>query len=767
MRDVVERLLHPTGEGERARKLLLRRWAVGMVLLALAGVAISWASAASTAHDAAQHSREVFRLDATQVTANMDLAVQHETDLLVGVMAFMREHRGERQADFQRWTTDIRALERYPELIAAIEMRPPAQSQACPQATFAGPSWITRFSALGETAICSGLASLARTRDNGRLTTFGSAMAGVRFIGASVPVYRTPTVPPTLAERRSDFLGWAAIALYPQVLLREALARSPGIGLRLRTEIETPLTFSAGARSHGQSMTTRLSNGLSLVVSGSVQDSSIFDDGTATLVLAGGSALSVLLALALFLLGTSRARAMRLVSEKTGELAFQALHDALTGLPNRVLVLDRIEHALARSARGAPPVAVLFIDVDGFKTVNDTFGHGAGDELLRTVASRLHSLIRDADTVGRLGGDEFVVLLEPGDQYASPELVAERILELLNQPIDLSSGAQVRLTASIGIAAGQRENTEALLRDADLALYAAKHGGKNRFVVFEDAMQTAIADRHALEVDLKGALANKELFLVYQPTFRLEDRRIGGVEALIRWQHPTRGLIPPDTFIPIAEESGLILEIGRWVASAACLQAAAWRERGLDLTIAVNVSGKQLDEDHFAWEIRQILDETGLEPSALTLEITETSLMRRPTEAAERLRELKALGVRIAIDDFGTGYSSLAYLRAFPVDSLKIDRAFISGLGSSHDDSAFVTTLIQLGRTLHISTLGEGIEEESQLRRLLEADCDYGQGFLLARPLPAEQIEAMLVDQGARAASADAGEADEDAVPSV
>jgi diguanylate cyclase (GGDEF)-like protein len=475
----------------------------------------------------------------------------------------------------------------------------------------------------------------------------------------------------------------------------------------------------------------------------------------------------VLLALALFLLGTSRARAMRLVSEKTGELAFQALHDALTGLPNRVLVLDRIEHALARSARGAPPVAVLFIDVDGFKTVNDTFGHGAGDELLRTVASRLHSLIRDADTVGRLGGDEFVVLLEPGDQYASPELVAERILELLNQPIDLSSGAQVRLTASIGIAAGQRENTEALLRDADLALYAAKHGGKNRFVVFEDAMQTAIADRHALEVDLKGALANKELFLVYQPTFRLEDRRIGGVEALIRWQHPTRGLIPPDTFIPIAEESGLILEIGRWVASAACLQAAAWRERGLDLTIAVNVSGKQLDEDHFAWEIRQILDETGLEPSALTLEITETSLMRRPTEAAERLRELKALGVRIAIDDFGTGYSSLAYLRAFPVDSLKIDRAFISGLGSSHDDSAFVTTLIQLGRTLHISTLGEGIEEESQLRRLLEADCDYGQGFLLARPLPAEQIEAMLVDQGARAASADAGEADEDAVPSV
>ena len=258
----------------------------------------------------------------------------------------------------------------------------------------------------------------------------------------------------------------------------------------------------------------------------------------------GGTALSALLAISLFLLGTGRARAVRLVNEKTGELAFQALHDGLTGLPNRVLVMDRIGHALARSARVEQPVALLFIDVDGFKTINDTFGHGAGDQLLRTVGSRLSGLIRDADTVGRLGGDEFVVLLEPGDARPSPELVAERILELLSQPIELGGGIEVRLTASVGIAVGSRETTEELLRDADLALYSAKQAGKNRYVVFEDAMQTAIADRHALEVDLKRALAHNELYLVYQPTFRLEDRKVGGVEALLRWQHPTRGLDP-------------------------------------------------------------------------------------------------------------------------------------------------------------------------------------------------------------------------------
>jgi diguanylate cyclase (GGDEF)-like protein len=734
-------------DGELNARILVRRWTIGAALLVVLGVGVSLVFALGAAHADAQHSRELFRLDAAQVADNMDLEVQRETDLLVAAAAFVKDHPSSAAAGFQRWTREVSAVKRYPELIALADMRPASNLRGCPQTTFAGPAWITRFSALGSKAICKGTSSLGLEHGTETQAVFGFEMLGLRFIGEDAPVYRTAAVPATAAARQRAFVGAVAIALYPQVLLHKALWGVPHTGLELKTNVEAALTFSAGPHVRGISVTRRLSDGLTAVISGPLHSGSIFGDGTALVLLMGGSTLSLLLAIALFLLGTGRARAVRLVSEKTGELAFQALHDGLTGLPNRVLVMDRIGHALARSVRVAQPVALLFIDFDGFKSVNDTFGHGAGDQLLRAVGSRLGGLIRDADTVGRLGGDEFVVLLEPGETRPSPELVAERILELLNQPIDLGAGIEVRLTASVGIAVGQRETTEELLRDADLALYSAKQAGKNRYVVFEDAMQDAIADRHALEIDLKRALAHNELYLVYQPTFRLEDRKVGGVEALLRWQHPTRGLIPPDIFIPIAEDSGLILEIGRWVTIGACTQAAAWHERGLELTMSINVSGKQIDEPDFAEEMSDILEQTGLDPASLTLEITETSLMRNPKEAAVRLQALKRLGVHIAIDDFGTGYSSLAYLREFPVDSLKIDRTFISGMDNSDDASALVTTLVQLGRTLNIETLGEGIEDEAQLKRLLDANCEFGQGFLLARPLPAEQIEALLTDE--------------------
>jgi diguanylate cyclase (GGDEF)-like protein len=719
-----------------------------MVLLALAGLCGSWIAARRAAQVNAQHSREVFRLAAAQVDASLDLEVQHETDLLTGAAAFLQDHPGRRPGSFQRWTDDVHARKRYPELIALAEIWPaPGRSGGCPLVTLAAAHWATTFSALVGQDICASTYGLQASRDSGGMVDFGYDPVGLRFMGAATPVYRTAGVPPTVAGRRREFLGWAGIATYPDVLLRNALRGFPGVEAQIETRDNARLTFSAGPRVRaGMSMTDVLSNGLEAIVTGAVQSESIFDDRSALSIMIGGSTLSALLALAIFLLGTGRARAMNVVDEKTRELAFQALHDGLTGLPNRTLVMDRIGHALARTRRGAPPVALLFIDADGFKTVNDTFGHGAGDELLRTIGARLSELVRGADTVGRLAGDEFVVLLEPGDGVPAPERVAERILELFNKPVNLGQGTEVRLTASIGIAASDGAGTEDLLRDADLALYSAKQSGRNRYVVFEDAMRAAIADRYSLEIDLKHAVTRDELFLVYQPTFRLDDRRIGGVEALVRWQHPARGLIAPDRFIPIAEESGLILELGRWVAREACAQAAAWRKRGLALTMAINISGKQLDEHDFTGEIRTILEETGLDPEALTLEITESSLMRSPGDAAARLRELKGLGVRIAIDDFGTGYSSLAYLREFPVDSLKIDRTFISSLGSSQDASALVATLVQLGKSLKVSTLGEGIEDESQLNGLRDADCDYGQGFLLARPLPADGIEAMILD---------------------
>jgi diguanylate cyclase (GGDEF)-like protein len=416
-------------------------------------------------------------------------------------------------------------------------------------------------------------------------------------------------------------------------------------------------------------------------------------------------------------------------------------------LPNRVLVYDRAEQMLARGRRQQAPVAALYLDVDGFKQVNDTFGHAAGDELLEVVSARLRGATRASDTVGRLGGDEFVVLVEQSLGDADPELVADRLLDVLHQPIELAaaSGRPLSITASIGIACAQYDSAEELLRDADLALYEAKAAGKNRFTLFEPTMQVTAQGHRELRMDLDRALAADQFFLLYQPIVDLETGQISGIEALIRWRHPTHGIIAPDTFIPLAEETGLIVPIGRWVLDTACAQGAAWNRQGHRLGIAVNVSARELETGSLVHNVQTALQSTGLNPDSLTLEITETALMRDPEAAAQRLRALKSLGVRIALDDFGTGYSSLAYLRQFPVDALKIDRSFISGIAASHESrDALIHTLVQLGKTLGIQTLGEGIEDKAQLRGLQSEECDLGQGFLFARPLDAAAIEILL-----------------------
>ncbi len=427
-----------------------------------------------------------------------------------------------------------------------------------------------------------------------------------------------------------------------------------------------------------------------------------------------------------------------------GRLSYQSLHDALTGLPNRALVIDRAEQMLARARRSRTPVAALYVDIDAFKHVNDRFGHATGDELLRVVAARLADVVRDADTVGRLGGDEFVVLLENFTLDAGPELVAERICQVLGQPIDApgAEGPTFSVTVSIGIASGQRESADELLRDADLALYEAKRAGKNRWVVFASSMQTMTQDRIELEMDLREALDADQFFLLYQPLVDLRSETITGIEALLRWRHPVRGVIPPDLFIAIAEENDLIVPIGRWVLLTACRQAAAWHRRGRTLGISINVSARQLDQRELVQNVADALAVNDLNPAALTLEITETTLMRDAKAAGGRLRALKALGVRIAIDDFGTGYSSLAYLHQFPVDALKIDRSFISG--ASSESTALVHTLVQLGKTLGLETVGEGIEDPAQLRHLQHEECDTGQGYLFARPLEPDALEELL-----------------------
>jgi diguanylate cyclase (GGDEF)-like protein len=428
------------------------------------------------------------------------------------------------------------------------------------------------------------------------------------------------------------------------------------------------------------------------------------------------------------------------------QLAFLATHDPLTGLPNRTLILDRVEQMLARSRRGQTPVAALFVDLDNFKSINDTLGHGAGDELLQAVAARLDGVVRATDAFGRLGGDEFVVVTEELSLEAGPELIAERLLEALKPPFKLGADEQTRVsvTASIGIAAGEHASAEELLRDADIAMYRAKWDGKNRHVVFETGMQGMVQNRMELEMDLREALEKDEFFLVYQPTLDLHDMTPNGVEALIRWRHPVRGVVQPDDFIPLLEETGMIVEVGRWVLREACAQGAAWREASYPIGIAVNVSGRQLDSDQVIADIEAALSDSGLEPAALTIEITETTLMRNIEDTARRLTEIKALGVRIAIDDFGTGYSSLAHLQRFPVDALKIDRSFILGLKHNQEGETLIHTLVQLGKALSIETFAEGIEQDDELSLLRGEDCDSGQGFLFARPLDVAATEAFL-----------------------
>ncbi len=434
--------------------------------------------------------------------------------------------------------------------------------------------------------------------------------------------------------------------------------------------------------------------------------------------------------------------------EQLTKLAFR---DPLTDLANRALFTDRLEQALARATRRMRSVGLLFLDIDNFKDVNDRLGHAAGDRLLVIVADRLRQVLRGEDTAARIGGDEFTVLLEEiGDEDAAIDVV-DRIEVALAEPVTLD-GHDLSITASIGIAVSgpASELPESLLRKADLAMYRAKSNGKARHETFEPSMESRAMERIELEVDLRHALGHGEFRVVYQPIVSLDDGHLVGVEALVRWDHPTRGLVMPADFIPFAEQSGLIVPIGLVVLQDACRHGAAWNgdARHDPIGISVNLSARQFQHVGLVDDIRSALRDSGLNPALLTLEITESDVMRDPLVAADRLREIKVIGVKIAVDDFGTGYSSLAYLKNFPVDSLKIDRAFISGVGVDKDDSAIVRSVVALGHALDLSVTGEGIETPEQRAYLHDLGCDLGQGYLFDRPLPAAAIEAAIAAHG-------------------
>ncbi|MDQ5960684.1 MAG: hypothetical protein QG592_1767 [Pseudomonadota bacterium] len=438
---------------------------------------------------------------------------------------------------------------------------------------------------------------------------------------------------------------------------------------------------------------------------------------------------------------------------REGQLAHLAMHDPLTGLANRTLLNDRLRQAIARADRDGRLVALLLIDLDRFKEVNDTLGHGAGDVLLHMVASRLNGLALESDTLARLGGDEFVLLLTDLENELDVPRTGQMLIEQLSAPFDLD-GEEISITPSIGAAIYplNASDPENLLRQADIAMYEVKESGRNAFRCFAPAMGQRSQQQVSLEKDLRHAIERNELVLYYQPKADLYSGHITGVEALIRWQHPERGLVPPVQFIPLAEQSGLIVPIGAWVLREACQQAVRWQKEGLPaMRVAVNLSPLQFRQDDLVEQVARVLAETGLDPCWLELEVTESLVMDNPEAAADFLKRLKKMGIRLAMDDFGTGYSSLGYLKRFPFDVLKIDRSFVQNIVSEPDDAVIAVAVIAMAHSLGLQVIAEGVEDESQMRYLRAHLCDEIQGYLFSQPLPAAELAVFVRDPRALA----------------
>jgi diguanylate cyclase (GGDEF)-like protein len=443
----------------------------------------------------------------------------------------------------------------------------------------------------------------------------------------------------------------------------------------------------------------------------------------------------------------SGARAMAL------QMTHSAQHDFLTGLPNRMLFNDRVSQAIALAVRHLKKVAVLFLDLDGFKHINDSLGHPIGDKLLQSIATRLVDCVRGSDTVSRQGGDEFVVLLSEIEQPDDAALTARRMLKAVAEahPIEQHD---LHVTTSIGLSVFPDDglDAETLTKNADTAMYQAKENGRQSYQFFKPAMNVRAVERQSIEESLRRALERQEFALHYQPKINLKTGEISGAEALIRWTHPTRGPVPPGQFIPVAEDCGLILPIGNWVLREACKQARDWVNAGLPLgTMAVNISAMEFRDENFFEGVMAILQNTGFDPRSLELELTESVLMKRAESTESILRKLRARGVQLAVDDFGTGYSSLSYLRKFPIDALKIDQSFVRQITTAPDETTIVTAMISMGRSLKLRVIAEGVETLKELEFLQAHQCDEAQGYYFSRPVLPEQF-AKLLETGISAA---------------
>jgi diguanylate cyclase (GGDEF)-like protein len=763
--------------------MYLRRhlWLVAAACTVVVGSIGSFFAGNVVARNDAQTAHQSFVTSSEEIASTLKLAIQHEQDLVVNAGAFFVRTPDPTETEYQQWLAASRTFAQYPELtgIAQVVVVPASRLRAFevralkdPAGTLGAngtfqitPAGARPYYCLANVAQSRSGQSVApagfdycdtilgpeflKARDSGEgaYLPYGSGSNEILVVGT--PIYTTGVVPTTVQARRADFIGWIGTEVIPSELLVTALANHPRTAVAfVYSDHSSEVTFKAGAAPpKGQSTTIQLDNGWRVQTYGALSAGGVLDNGNALTVLLSGLLLSVMLAILIYVLGTGRSRALAMVHERTDQLQHQALHDSLTGLPNRALILDRINQMLARARRDHIEVAVLFLDLDNFKDINDTLGHDAGDQLLVGVGVRLSNVLREADTVGRLGGDEFVILAEGASLAPGAEAVAERIIDVMKAPFVIpASDVPLTVTASIGIAEGMRTKPEELLRDADIAMYRAKSVGKQCAVVFLPSMQKVVDEHRNLGVDLSAGFEHNQFFLLYQPTVDLATGAFTGVEALLRWRHPVRGVVMPDDFIPALEASGLIVPVGLWVLQEACRQGAIWHSQGYRFAVSVNVSVKQLEQDRIVDDVRAALLVSGFDSAQLVLEITETSLMHDVAATIPRLKALKELGLHLAIDDFGTGYSSLAYLRQFPIDILKIDRSFVSGIVDTREAAALVHALVQLGKVLGLETIAEGVETHEQRRQLITEKVDTGQGFLFSRPIDVDAVDQLLKD---------------------
>jgi diguanylate cyclase (GGDEF)-like protein len=599
---------------------------------------------------------------------------------------------------------------------------------------------------------CAQQHELLSSRDSA-LSSYAGVSAGHNHaLEVEMPVYKGNVPPSGFTSRREAFVGWLREVLTPGAMFQQALRDHPGYAVRLRYKAgSSHVAFTSGTPQAGsQNASMSLHDGWTVRTFGpALPSADVLTDENALTLLIAGCLLSVLVGLLIVILGIGRPAApVRKTRElrKIREVPHVDLYDALTALPNRALTLELAGRLVARAGRQSGMLAgALFIDIDWFKDVNEKLGQAAGDQLLRIVGERLEGVVRTGDIVGRLGGDQFLVLVESEARGVRLDSLARRVIESLHQAVALEDfGPSFFMTASIGVAYGRYTTPEDLLRDAELAVQAAKAAGKDRYTLFNANMRSVIESHGALEAELNAALQDKQFSLLYQPIYDLQAKRVVGLEALIRWQHPTRGVLLPADFIPLAEETGLIVPIGRWVLEEACSRAAAWNVAGHRVGISTMVSASQLNRDGFATDVRKALQQSGIDPSLLTLEIAESTIMLDVAAAAARLEEIRPLGVRFAIDDFGNGYAYRSNLEKMPLDYLKVDRSSLAASDDEDYRSWLLEAILHFGRDLSLTVIAKGIETREQLANIQAMGCTMAQGFFLGEPLPFGAVEGLV-----------------------